>query len=175
MARNTLELVIQAEGRDKGKLFIITEMSARKAEMWGAKALNALARSNVQIPDSVMGAGIVGVWVMGVKMLFAMDFVIIPELLDEMMACAEFCPEPIGNPNYRRSLVGDLAVEDDVEEVATRIHLREQIFKLHVGFTPAEAISKLTSALSPQASSSAPTSPASSRRPSRRAKRRSRS
>lgn len=170
--RKTEEVWVTGDGRDYGKLYVITEMPARQAEMWAFKAFNALARSNVQIPDTVVGAGIVGVWVLGVKMLFAMDFATMPELLEEMMACAQFCPDPVGNRNFLRPLVGDQAIDDDVEEVETRIHLREQIFKLHVGFTPAEAISKLTSALNPVAASSAPTSRASSRPRSRRKSRR---
>lgn len=158
MALKSKEVLIEAEGRDRGKVYVITEMPAAQAEMWAVRAFNGLARANVEIPDTVVGAGIVGVWIMGVKMLFAMDFAVCRDLLDEMMACVEHVPNP-QTPEVRRKLVGNLAIPTDTEEVATRIKLREEVFALHVGFTPAEAISKLTSALKPQDSSSTATSP----------------
>lgn len=156
----TKDVVIEADGRDRGKVFLLTEMPSARAERWAAKVFNGLARSNVEIPDTVVGAGIVGVWVMGVKMLFAMDFAICEDLMDEMMRCVQFIPDKT-HPEIMRPIIGALAIESDIEEVETRIKLREEVFALHVGFTPAEAISKLTSALNPQDSPNTETSPAS--------------
>lgn len=151
--RKTKELVIEAPGRDQGKLFILTEMPALQAERWALKAVNGLARANVEIPDTVVGAGIVGVWVMGIKMLFAMDFSVCEELADEMLGCVVFRPDP-GNPTFVRPIVGGgaLVVEGDVEEVTTLRLLREEVFRLHVGFTLAEAIQKLRDLTSAESS-----------------------
>lgn len=159
--RKTKDLVISQDGsRDNGKLFILTEMPAAQAERWAARAFNSLARSNIEIPDSVAGAGIVGIFVIGMKMLFAMEWAVTAELMDEMLGCVVHVPDIANNPGYTRPLVGSLAVADDVEEVETLILLRQEVFALHAGFTLAEAISKLTSALNPAASSSTETSPA---------------
>lgn len=158
----TSEVTIPEDGgRDKGKTFVLTEMPALRAERWALKAMNGLARANVEIPDTVVGAGIVGVWVMGVKMLFAMDFSVCEELADEMLTCIAIRPDP-GNPQFLRPLAGAMAVQGDVEEVTTLRLLREEVFRLHVGFTLAEAIQKLRSAITPPGSPSTSTSPASS-------------
>jgi hypothetical protein len=149
--RKTKEITISAEGRDKNKTFLLTEMDAFRAEKWGARALNGLARANVEIPDTVAGAGIVGVFVMGLKMLFAMDFSVAEPLLDEMMGCVQYVHAP-GIPP--RPIIGANAVDGDVEEPMTLVRLREEVFALHTSFTVAEAVSKLTSVMSPLPTSS---------------------
>ena len=53
------------------------------------------------------------------------------ELLGVMWACVQIIPDP-GNPSVIRSLV-----EDDIEEVATRLRLRSEIIKMHLGFSQA--------------------------------------
>jgi hypothetical protein len=156
----TKEIVIETAGRDQGKAFVLTELPAMQAEKWAARAFNGLARANVEIPDTVVGAGLVGVWVMGIKMLFAMDFAICSELMDEMLSCVQFRPDP-ANPAVLRPIIGKGSAQGDVEEVTTLKELREEVFKLHVGFSLAEIIQKLTSALNPQTSSNTETSPGS--------------
>lgn len=161
MAFKTKLIVIDYDGRDKGKFYLLTEMSSFRAERWATRAFNGMARSNVQIPDTVIGSGIVGVWVMGVKMLFAMDFSICEDLLEEMMSCVQHMPDQT-KPDILRPISGPLSIETDIEEVRTRLRLREEVFALHTDFTPAEALSRLTSAMSPPDSQSAPTSQGSS-------------
>jgi len=48
MARKTATVTISAEGRDKGKTFFLTEMSAERSEEWGERALLALVRGGGQ-------------------------------------------------------------------------------------------------------------------------------
>lgn len=45
MTRKSIELVIEEKGRDTGKLFKITEMSAFNTEAWAIRAINALLRN----------------------------------------------------------------------------------------------------------------------------------
>lgn len=45
-----------------------------------------------------------------------------------MFECITIIPDP-SKPNVTRALI-----EDDIEEVATRLKLRIEIFKLHVDF-----------------------------------------
>jgi len=138
--RKTHTIVIDAEGRDKGKMFILNEMSATQAEKWAARALLAMAKSGMEVPDDIATAGLAGVAALGIKALGGMSFADAEPLLDEMFAMVSFIPDP-SNPIIKRgySGVGPL-IEDDIEEISTRIRLRKEIFFLHVNFTmPAAA------------------------------------
>lgn len=132
--RKELDVKIDDEGRDKGKTYRLREMSAAQAEEWATRALLAMGRSGVEIPDDVRGAGLAGVAVMGLQSIMRADFADVKPLLDEMMACVSFKPDP-RNPGFTRELL-----EDDIEEVATRLKLRKEVFRLHVDFSQLGAI-----------------------------------
>ena len=61
MARKTATVLIEDAGRDQGKTFLIREMSAHRAERWATRALMALAKAGVQVPDDLAGAGLAGI------------------------------------------------------------------------------------------------------------------
>lgn len=128
MARKTLDVKIDAEGRDKGKTFLITEKPAAQAEKWAMKALALAARSGVDLGNISPAMGIQGVAALGVMAMMnavseAWDEA--ESLLDEMMTCVQ-----IKESSGARDLIGD-----DIEEVATRIELRKAVLELHVGFS----------------------------------------
>jgi hypothetical protein len=129
MARRTATVTIDAEGRDKGKAFLLTEMSASQAERWAARAMLALARNGVEIPEGIASAGLAGVAAIGIRALGGMAFDDAEPLLADMMACVQAIPDP-ARPNVSRYLI-----EDDIEEVATRLRLRMEVFTLHTGFS----------------------------------------
>lgn len=132
--RKSIDLTIEAAGRDKGKVFRITEMSAVRAEKWAAKALLALISSGLEIPDSVAAAGMAGIATMGSGMLTgSIAFETVEPLLDEMMTCVQ-----IVEPQIVRS-----PTEDDFEEVATLLFLRSEVLRVHTGFSMTERISGL--------------------------------
>lgn len=132
MARKTLVVTIDAPGRDYGKSYLLTEMPASQAEKWAARALLALSRSGVEIPDSIASVGLAGLAYLGVKALAGLRFEDAEPLLDEMFRCVTFIPDPM-RPNILRGLI-----EDDIEEVLTRLKLRSELFTLMTGFsTPA--------------------------------------
>ncbi|MEG4669546.1 hypothetical protein UXP85_25165, partial [Enterobacter cloacae] len=54
-------------------------------------------------------------------------------LLDELMKCVQAVPNP-ADQNIKRPLI-----DDDTEEVMTRLKLRGEVFKLHVDFLTAAA------------------------------------
>lgn len=137
MARKTKIITITAEGRDRGRAYLITEMPAAQAEKWAARAFLALARSGVQMPDEVSGAGFAGLALMGLRALSGLRFEDAEPLMDEMFGCVAFLPD--GRAELRRPLM-----EDEIEEVATRLHLREEVLELHTGFSLAGALSKST-------------------------------
>ena len=127
--RKTVIITIQDEGRDKGKIFILTELPAVQAEKWAYRALLALARSGVEIPPNLAGAGFAGIAILGFQALAHIDFNDLEPLLDEMMSCIQYRPDP-SNVQYSRPLM-----VDDIEEIATRIKLRAEVYTLHTGFS----------------------------------------
>jgi hypothetical protein len=135
MARKTETTVITAEGRDQGKHFVLTEMAASKAEAWAFRAFGAMTRSGVDIPEEIVTAGMVGLSAMGLKAFLASDWADVEPLLAEMMACVQFRPDPAGQPQIVRPLI-----EDDIEEPSTRAKLRDEVFKLHTGFSIAGSL-----------------------------------
>jgi len=137
--RKTKDVEITAEGRDQGRLFRITEMPASQAERWGFRVFQAVAKAGVEVPASLMGAGMAALSVIGLRALSTMPYVDAFELMDEMMGCVKIVRDR-SSPN----VVSDL-MEDDIQEVATRVYLRDQIFELHTGFSIAGAMSRSTS------------------------------
>lgn len=127
MARKILRVQIVAEGRDIGKVFILTEMAASKAERWALKALSALVASGVDIPDNVASGGLAAVARMGIQAFGGIKWEDAEPLLEEMFGCVVY--QPGANPDVTRPLI-----EDDIEEISTRIKLRTELFKLHMDF-----------------------------------------
>ena len=153
MARRFKLLTIDAEGRDKGKVFRLTEMPAYKAEKWAARALLALLASGLDVPDETAKAGLAGVASMGLGAFTRLEWEKTEPLMDEMMECVQFVP----SPGVVRSV---MTQADDIEEVSTYLTLRREVLELHLGFSIADKLS--ISGMSAQAgatSLSAPTSP----------------
>ncbi|CAB3854632.1 hypothetical protein [Achromobacter anxifer] len=130
MARKQISLTIGAEGRDKGKVFILTELSAYDAEEWAGRALFSLMNAGVEIPDNIAEAGLAGVAAMGMKAIANLPFDSAKPLLDKMMDCVQIQP----SPNVTRELMSG-----DIEEVATLFTLRKKILGLHLDFFTAAA------------------------------------
>lgn len=130
MARKTLTYTVTDEGRDKGKLFILTEMPASQAERWALRALSALAASGIEIPDDIASAGLAGVARLGVQAFGGLPWEKAEPLIEEMFKCITIQPDP-SKPSITRVLI-----EDDIEEVTTRLKLRIELFKLHMSFFP---------------------------------------
>lgn len=149
MARKTATIVIDADGRDQGKHFLIREMSASQAEAWAARALLALGQSGANIPDGVETMGFAGVMAIGVRAFAGLPWHLAEPLLAEMFGCVSFIPDPARPLIFRGTAPGAVGpmVEDDIEEVATRLRLRDEVIKLHSGFSVSASLSKLREAL----------------------------
>jgi hypothetical protein len=137
-------------GRDKGKAYLITEMPASHAERWAMRAIMAMASSGAEMPDGMEGAGLAGIAAMvagadpetpalamlarGALVLFSrVPFDVADQLMVDMFSCVQMIPDPA------RTDVVRYMVEDDIEEVATRLKLRAELLKLHLGFSSAAA------------------------------------
>lgn len=159
MGRHTAIVTITEDNRDHGKHFILREMPAAKSEKWAMRALCAMAASGAEIPPEAVLGGMAVVAVVGLRALFAAPYAEVEPLLEEMMGCVSIVVDkaPEGRP----------LLDDDIEEVGTRIKLRDEVLKLHTGFSLADALSMMASAQSlpspssetPELSPSTPTSP----------------
>ncbi len=125
MARKQITVTIAAEGRDKGKVFVLTELSAYDAEDWAGRALFALMNAGVEIPANIAEAGLAGVAAMGIKAIAKLPFDSAKPLLDKMMDCVQIQP----SPEVTRDLIAG-----DIEEVATLLTLRQKVLGLHMDF-----------------------------------------
>ena len=132
MARKEL-FYTETAGRDAGKVFYIREMSAAQAEWWAIRAGMAMARSGVDLPENFADMGIAAMAGTGLKMVSQIPPVEAKPLLDELMECVQCVPDA-SNQNVKRRLI-----DDDIEEIATRLKLRAEVFKLHVDFFQAAA------------------------------------
>lgn len=133
MARKKITVKIADEGRDKGKTFLIEEMSAFAAERWAMRAFMAMARNGIELPEGIERSGLPAIAKMGIEMFCKIPFDDAEQLMAEMFDCVSIMPNP-KSPDVIRPLI-----DDDIEEVKTRIQLRWEVFKLHTGFLTADA------------------------------------
>lgn len=133
MARKTVNYKVTDDGRDKGKVFVLTEMSAAQAEKWAMKAILAVTSSGIDLPPGFESMGMAGMAEVGIKALAGLRWEVAEPLLDEMWSCVQVMPSP-SKPHVIRSLI-----EEDIEEIITRIKIRTEIWKLHSDFLKAVA------------------------------------
>ena len=127
--RRSVEVTIDAGGgRDAGKKFQLTELPASQAEEWAAKAFLALSRAGVDLPDGLSQMGMAGIAAIGFKALSTVSWDDAKPLMAQMMECVKIMPDPT------RPLIVRGLIEEDIEEVKTRLLLRAEVFKLHTDF-----------------------------------------
>lgn len=139
MARKTANVTIDDEGRDRGKVFVLTELPASKAEAWAYRALLALIAGGVEVPDGFERMGMAGMAEIGIRALSSLKWEVAEPLLAEMWECVRFMPDP-AKPQLIRALI-----EEDIEEIATRVKLRAEVWSLHADFLKAVAPSLIAS------------------------------
>ncbi len=131
--RKSITYTVKSEGednRDNGKVFVITEMSCADAERWTLRLAFALGRSGamLNLVEQIQNGGMASLVSVGIDALTHMPVEEAIPLLDELMTCVEFVPDP-GSPNIKRSII-----DSDIEEIATRMKLKMQVLDLHYGF-----------------------------------------
>jgi hypothetical protein len=138
-------------GRDVGKTFLITEWPALRAERWAMRLAIALKGTAGYIPTdlekNIADFGMVGVMIRGLNAVLAAPINpddVIP-LLDEMLQCVKIIRDP-KHPEIATALT-----ETDIREIRTVEWLRGEVIRVHTGFSFAEALAKLTSAMKTEA------------------------
>lgn len=159
-------VTIAADGRDAGKSFLLVEKSAYEAEKWATRALLALSQAGVEVPDDAARSGALGILLAGLEAFKALPFDAAEPLLDEMLTCIAFVPDPnkidpqTERPIYRALMRGDDFNDGDIAEVATLLKLRSEVLELHLGFSMTAALSNLAAAAGMGSSQqTTPTSP----------------
>ena len=133
MARSTVNHTVKDEGRDSGKVFVLTEMPASRAESWAMRALLALMSSGIEVPEGFDRMGMAAMAEVGIRALSGLKWEVAEPLLQEMWDCVQIMPDPTKTHVVRR------LIEEDIEEIATRVKLRAEVWKLHTGFLKAVA------------------------------------
>jgi len=116
------------KNRDQGKRFKLTEMAAYDAEQWAAEAALAVSSSGASVPADFLDQGMLGLIAFGLQAITTTSISKIMPLAEQMLRCAEICPDP-KRPTWSRPWV-----KDDFEEVSTLVHLRKEVLQLHVNF-----------------------------------------
>lgn len=131
-------------GRDGGKMFLLTEMDAVRAEKWAMRALLLLRGSDQRVPDSVAGVGWERIAIIGINVFLSgsIKFGELEPLMDEMFECVQIIRDP-KNIEHATPIVS----ATDIVDVRTRLWLRSEVLRMHTGFSPAVALSRLMEAV----------------------------
>lgn len=129
MPRKTTRVTITEEGRDKGKVFVLTELPADQAERWFIRAMLGMLQSGADITEETIAGGAAAFAAMGVQALGGVKWETLEPLLDEMWQCVQY-EHKRGSPLQS---VAD-GINSQIEEVQTRLALRTAVLNLHIGF-----------------------------------------
>lgn len=130
MSRHTKLVTITAEGRDKGKVFFLTELPADQAERWAIRALLGMVQSGANISPEMLQGGMSAFAAIGIQALGGISWETLEPLLEEMWSCVEFqMSTKIPTQEIKEG------VNSQIEEVQTRLALRIAVLELHMGFS----------------------------------------
>lgn len=130
MARKEIPFIVEEEGRDKGKEFVITEMSAWDADSLAQDIFRAMGESNYTgIPADVIAMGCAGLATVGLSVISASSPEVAHKLRDRLMATVEVVITHDGNRN-RRKVNGSI----DFEEVSTIRTVLDKVFQTNFDF-----------------------------------------
>ncbi|HHH3471105.1 TPA: hypothetical protein ACPZCX_000228 [Citrobacter freundii] len=130
MARKEIPFIVETEGRDKGKEFLITEMSAWDADSLAQDIFRAMGDSNYSsIPADVIAMGCAGLATVGLSVISASSPEVARQLRDRLMSTVDII---ITNDGHRqqRKVNGSL----DFEEVSTIRSLLDKVFQVNFDF-----------------------------------------
>ena len=126
--RRVQPIKIEAEGRDKGKDFILTEMPCEQGERWALRALLALTNTGAAVPEEALAAGMAGLAAVGIQALGMLQAERVQPLIDELWpACVQYVHSPKVPPRA--------PMDGDIEEISTRLRIYRELLKLHTGFS----------------------------------------
>lgn len=130
MARKEIPFIVEEEGRDKGKEFLITEMSAWDADSLAQDIFRAMGDSNYSsIPADVIAMGCAGLATVGLSVISASSPEVARQLRDRLMSTVDIVITNDGQ-RQQRKVNGAL----DFEEVSTIRSLLDKVFQVNFDF-----------------------------------------
>src|ERR1700744_4535170 len=124
--RQEKQVTITEDNRDRGKRFLLVEMSAYDTEWFYARALMALGTSGISVPQEIADMGAIGIALIAYQVFLGASPAAIQPLKDEMMQrCVRYAPTDEIAMGWDPSVI---------EEVSTLKRLRETILEMHTGF-----------------------------------------
>lgn len=133
MARRTQDVeIIDADSRDYGKVYRVTEMSSAASEDWAMRLIMAAMGSGLDLGDTfdAQNMSLEAVARIGLSAFGKIPTPVMRSLMDEMKKQFTIKPEPVTQPEFVRPL----NAPEDVEDVATWMKLRGEFMKMHLGF-----------------------------------------
>ena len=137
MARKTKTLVIDKEGRDKGKVFLLKEQSAYDAEKWALRLVEAGQKVGIDIPPHIANSGVAALQMMGIFIFASISATEREPLLDQLFDCITIIRDP-SHPAMSFPLIRT-GEDQDIEEIATLWTLQNEVIMLHGNFSPDES------------------------------------
>ncbi|MGC4218088.1 hypothetical protein VSX44_03710 [Citrobacter freundii] len=130
MARKEISFIVEEEGRDKGKEFLITEMSAWDADSLAQDIFRAMGDSNYSsIPADVIAMGCAGLATVGLSIISASSPEVARQLRDRLMSTVDIIITNDGQ-RQQRKVNGSM----DFEEVSTIRTLLDKVFQVNFDF-----------------------------------------
>ncbi len=130
MARKEIPFIVEEDGRDKGKEFLITEMSAWDADSLAQDIFRAMGDSNYSsIPPDVIAMGCAGLATVGLSVISASSPEVARQLRDRLMSTVDIIITSDGK-RQQRKVNGSL----DFEEVSTIRSLLDKVFQVNFDF-----------------------------------------
>lgn len=124
--------------RDAGKTFRIEEQPAGIAEDWFLRACMLLSRAGADVPPELFQQGLAGFAAMSIGAILngvsKAQWMEVKPLLDEMMSCVSMRTPAM-------TFVSGPMMDTQIEEVSTRLLLRQEVADLHLGFSTADRLS----------------------------------
>lgn len=130
MARKEIPFIVEEEGRDKGKEFLITEMSAWDADSLAQDIFRSMGDSNYNsIPADVIAMGCAGLATVGLSVISASSPDVARQLRDRLISTVDIIITSEGK-RQQRKVNGSL----DFEEVSTIRTLLDKVFQVNFDF-----------------------------------------
>ncbi|HDZ8861671.1 TPA: hypothetical protein RUX24_003841 [Yersinia enterocolitica] len=129
MSRKQITYIVEDEGRDKGKEFIITEMSAWDAEELSEEIYRAMGHGEFNsLPADVVAMGVAGLATVGISVLAAAPASVSRPISDRILSTVEIVITNEGKDITR------VIKPIDFEEISTIRTLKDKVFELNFGF-----------------------------------------
>lgn len=129
MSRKQITYIVEDECRDKGKEFLITEMSAWDAEELSEEVYRAMGHGEFNsLPADVVSMGVAGLATVGMSVLAAAPASVSRPISERLLATVQIVISNEGKDIPR-------AIKPiDFEEISTIRTLKDKVFELNFGF-----------------------------------------